>query len=96
MKKSLAHLPEHKQDEIRAVAELIKERIDVEFIILFGSYARGDWVEDVYVGNDGTTYEYKSDYDLLIVVNDLKNTNTRATATGLNKKSGGRAYAIPA
>jgi HEPN domain-containing protein/predicted nucleotidyltransferase len=72
MKKSLSHLPKHKQDEIRAVAELIKERIDAEFIILFGSYARGDWVEDVYVGNDGTTYEYKSDYDLLIVVDNLR------------------------
>jgi predicted nucleotidyltransferase/HEPN domain-containing protein len=72
MKKSLSHLPKHKQDEIRAVAELIRERIDAEFIILFGSYARGDWVEDVYVGKDGTTYEYKSDYDLLIVVNNLR------------------------
>jgi HEPN domain-containing protein/predicted nucleotidyltransferase len=72
MKKSLSHLPKHKQDEIRAVAELIKERIDAEFIILFGSYARGDWVEDVYVGEDGTTYEYKSDYDLLIVVDNLQ------------------------
>lgn len=72
MKKSLSHLPKHKQDEIRAVTELIRERIEAEFIILFGSYARGDWVEDVYVGEDDTTYEYKSDYDLLIVVNDLR------------------------
>jgi len=67
MKKSLSHLPKHKQDEIRAVAELIKERIDAEFIILFGSYARGDWVEDKSIGEDGNLYEYQSDYDILIV-----------------------------
>jgi uncharacterized protein len=36
-------------------------------IILFGSFARGDWVDDTYTEN-GTTYEYKSDYDILVVV----------------------------
>ena len=35
-------------------------------IILFGSYARGDWVEDTYV-EDAITYEYKSDYDILVI-----------------------------
>ncbi|XWN34899.1 MAG: HEPN domain-containing protein [Roseivirga sp.] len=40
--------------------------LEVEKIILFGSYATGKWVEDTYV-KDGTTYEYKSDYDILIV-----------------------------
>ncbi len=71
MKKSLSHLPKHKRDELKAVVKIINEMIDAEFIILFGSYARGDWVEDVYKGKDGTTYEYKSDYDLLVVVEDL-------------------------
>jgi HEPN domain-containing protein len=71
MKKSLSHLPVGRRDELQAVVRLITGMIDAEFIILFGSYARGDWVEDVYVGEDGTTYEYKSDYDLLVVVEDL-------------------------
>jgi predicted nucleotidyltransferase/HEPN domain-containing protein len=71
MKKSLSHLPVGRRDELQAVVRLITGLIDAEFIILFGSYARGDWVEDVHVGDDGTTYEYKSDYDLLIVVEDL-------------------------
>ena len=35
-------------------------------VILFGSYARGEFVEDSYVEN-GILYEYKSDYDLLVV-----------------------------
>ena len=67
MKKSLSHLPKHKQDEIRTITELIKEKIDAEFIILFGSYARGDWVEDKSIGEDGNLYEYRSDYDILVV-----------------------------
>lgn len=35
-------------------------------VILFGSYSRGNWVEDKYIEN-GITYEYKSDYDILVV-----------------------------
>ncbi len=39
----------------------------VEMVILFGSYARGNWVEDQYV-EKGITYEYRSDFDILVVV----------------------------
>lgn len=68
MKTDLAHLPENKQAELKAiVAALIPRYAEVEMIILFGSYARGNFVEDKYV-EKGTTYEYKSDYDLLIVL----------------------------
>jgi predicted nucleotidyltransferase len=34
-------------------------------IILFGSYARGDWVEDYQ-----EKYEYVSDFDILIITKD--------------------------
>lgn len=71
MKTSLAHLPIEKQNELAAVVKIINEMIDAEFVILFGSYARGDWVEDRYTGEDGITYEYQSDFDLLIAVEDL-------------------------
>ncbi|MDD5599282.1 MAG: HEPN domain-containing protein [Victivallaceae bacterium] len=67
MKKSLSHLPKHKREELRTLTEVVTEKIDAEFVILFGSYARGDWVEDRYIGDDGIIYEYKSDYDILIV-----------------------------
>ncbi|TAI48209.1 HEPN domain-containing protein [Flagellimonas allohymeniacidonis] len=42
-------------------------------VILFGSYARGNWVEDQYV-HKGITYEYRSDFDILVVLTheDLK------------------------
>ena len=42
----------------------------LEKIILFGSYARGTWVEDGYV-KDGITYEYKSDFDILVVTTEV-------------------------
>ncbi len=76
MKTILTHLPEHKQAELKAiVAALVPKYAEVEMVILYGSYARGNWVEDKYVEN-GTTYEYKSDYDLLIVTS----TNGKANA----------------
>jgi HEPN domain-containing protein/predicted nucleotidyltransferase len=75
MKTSLTHLPEHKQAELKAiVSALIPRYAEVEMIILFGSYARGSWVEDKYV-EKGITYEYKSDYDLLIVVSKNSQAN---------------------
>lgn len=36
-------------------------------IILFGSYARGTWVKDIYVEGH-TTYSYQSDLDLLLIM----------------------------
>ena len=67
MKRSLAHLPKHKRDELKEIVAIITELADVEMIILFGSYARGNWVEDVYTEGH-ITYEYKSDFDILVVV----------------------------
>jgi predicted nucleotidyltransferase/HEPN domain-containing protein len=76
MRDRLDHLPEVKQRELAHVVEVIREgfaeaishRTMERFrngkilkIILFGSYARGDWVEDP-VGR------YFSDFDLLVVV----------------------------
>jgi uncharacterized protein len=67
MQKSLSHLPSHKREELREITSIIKENADVEMIILFGSYARNDWVEDIYTEGH-ITYEYKSDYDILVIV----------------------------
>jgi HEPN domain-containing protein/predicted nucleotidyltransferase len=79
MKKSLAHLPKHKRDELKLVAEIILEECPtVLMVILFGSYARGDWVEDTYV-EDGITYEYASDFDILVVVRSVKIVNSTNT-----------------
>lgn len=67
MKTSLSYLPQHKQEQIETITEIIKEVVDSEKIILFGSYATGNWVEDRYTEGH-ITFEYISDYDFLVVV----------------------------
>lgn len=69
MKKFFNHLPKNKQEELKNLIRLIRQVPVVEMIILFGSYARGNWVDDVYTEGH-ITYEYISDYDILIVVKD--------------------------
>ena len=82
MKSSLDHLPERKQRELGRDVELIHEEIadalsggTADFkkkgrilkIILFGSYARGTWVDEPH-----TMKGYRSDYDILVIVNTRK------------------------
>ncbi len=68
MKKSLAHLPKHKREELRLITKTILKAAPItQMVILFGSHARGDWIEDVTI-EANATYEYRSDYDILIVV----------------------------
>jgi uncharacterized protein len=77
MKTSLDHLPASKQRELQRVVEILfaefqdaialgtqphKRMGRILHVVLFGSYARGDWVDDPVGG-------YVSDYDLLVVVN---------------------------
>jgi predicted nucleotidyltransferase len=84
MKTSLEHLPESKRRELSLATEILfaefqdaivggtmphKRQGRILKIILFGSYARGDWVEDPVGG-------YVSDFDLLIVVNYEQLTET--------------------
>ncbi|PCD02438.1 nucleotidyltransferase [Sphingomonas spermidinifaciens] len=83
MKTDLDHLPDRKQRELRHVVRVLFEEFEREIglatqawkkrgrilkVILYGSYARGDWVDDPVGG-------YKSDYDILVVVNDAKLTD---------------------
>ena len=72
MKKSLEHLPLRKQQEIRYIVNQIQKVCKVEFIILYGSYARDDYVElDVtHVKDEKQDHheEYRSDIDILVIV----------------------------
>jgi HEPN domain-containing protein/predicted nucleotidyltransferase len=67
LKTTLSHLPDHKQTELKTLIEIILSKVPAEMIILFGSHARGDWVEDFQ-----ETYEYVSDYDILVITKDKK------------------------
>ncbi len=78
-------MPAHKRAELRAIAKIICETIDTHMVILFGSYARGDWVEDSYV-EDHVTYEYKSDYDILVVPKDPRDAYRRGTEDKLESQ----------
>ena len=85
MRSDLDHLPAHKQRELTRVVQLIfeefedalalakhqwKKRGRIEKIILYGSYARGGWVDEPH-----TAKGYRSDYDILIIVNDKRLTD---------------------
>lgn len=75
MKTDYSFLPQHKQAELKAIGgALIPRYGEVEMIILFGSYARGKQVEDKYE-DKGIIYEYKSDYDLLIILSKNQQAN---------------------
>ena len=82
MKTDLDHLPPQKQRELERVLQLIFEEFDDAFalarhewkkagrilkVILYGSYARGTWVDEPH-----TAKGYQSDYDLLVIVNDKR------------------------
>tara|TARA_R110000868_G_scaffold150689_1_gene374157 strand:- start:62688 stop:63608 length:921 start_codon:yes stop_codon:yes gene_type:complete len=78
MKTDLSHLPQAKQRELARVVQFLFEEFgDVTVlaegkrkagrilkIILFGSHARNDWVNEPH-----TAKGYVSDYDLLVIVN---------------------------
>jgi predicted nucleotidyltransferase/HEPN domain-containing protein len=79
MKKSLAHLPKHKRDELKLVKEIILDECPpVLMIILFGSHARGDWVEDRHI-EDNILHEYMSDFDILVIVRSNQIVNSKDT-----------------
>ena len=82
MKMSLDHLPESKQRNVARIVETIHEEFEdalkeaksenkrrgrILKIILFGSYARGTWVDEPH-----TMKGYRSDFDVLVIVNESR------------------------
>jgi predicted nucleotidyltransferase/HEPN domain-containing protein len=83
MRSDLDHLPDRKRRDLERVVEILfagleeataratqkwKKQGRILKIILYGSYARGDWVDDPVGG-------YQSDYDILVVVSDERLTD---------------------
>jgi uncharacterized protein len=83
MRDRLDHLPEARQRELADVMRILFEEFEAATrsgtqrhtkqarilkLVLYGSYARGDWVDDPVGG-------YQSDYDILAVVNDERLTD---------------------
>jgi predicted nucleotidyltransferase/HEPN domain-containing protein len=82
MRTDLDHLPPAKQRELERVVQILFEEFEEKIslatqdwkrkgrilkMILYGSYARGNWVDEPH-----TAKGYQSDFDLLIVVNDKR------------------------
>jgi len=84
MKTSLEHLPENKQQELQRAVDIIKEEIDLDMLLLFGSYARGNWVEDL--DSETLLYRYQSDFDLLLITENRKQANKVESNNQLNQR----------
>lgn len=69
MQTDLSHLPENKRAELTEIVRLIRGEAEVEMIILYGSYARGDWKEEKDLDPERWS-GHVSDYDLAIVVEE--------------------------
>jgi uncharacterized protein len=82
MRTDVDHLPPHKQRELERVVKIIFEEFEdlvaltgtawkkqgrIDTVILYGSYARGGWVDEPH-----TAKGYRSDFDILIIVNKDK------------------------
>ncbi|MDZ7281344.1 HEPN domain-containing protein [Sphingomonas sanguinis] len=78
MRSDLEHLPDKKRRDLDRIVEVLFAEFEqatslstqkwrrqgrILKVILYGSYARGDWVDDPIGG-------YQSDYDILVVVSD--------------------------
>ncbi|WP_077121635.1 nucleotidyltransferase and HEPN domain-containing protein [Agrobacterium rosae] len=85
MKSSLDHIPPRKQRELARALEILHEEFEdalgegtsdfkkrgrILKIILFGSYARGTFVDEPH-----TMKGYRSDFDILVIVNNRKLTD---------------------
>ena len=73
MKDSIAYLPKDKQAELKfLVKEILKRLPQTEFIILFGSYARGNYVRrSVRIEDGGIPTVKISDYDIYVITSGI-------------------------
>ena len=75
MKDSIAYLPKDKQEELNfLVTEILRRLPQTEFIILYGSYARGNYVRRSIRIEDGGIPTVKiSDYDIYVITSGINN-----------------------
>ncbi len=71
MQYSLTHLPKVTRDELISIRDGIKMTIpETMYIILFGSYAKGNYVPYDQRIEFGVRTYYKSDYDIFVITSD--------------------------
>lgn len=94
MKKSLKHLPLNKKREIELIVKYIREEVPTcEMIILYGSYARGDYVDyDQKVEYNVRTF-FMSDFDIMVLTRPDKLVTTFTVNRQLDRVE--RRYSSP-
>ena len=85
MKKSLSHLPEYKREELKLLVEKIRTFLEPEMIILYGSYARGDYKEQKDLAPDRKS-GHVSDYDILVITSEKKTAGNTSLWNNVAKK----------
>jgi len=90
MNQNSLNLPEHKQQELNTIVDIIcntqTKGIDAEMILLFGSYARGDFVVRDIVSEDGGTRVYESDFDILVITQKPTQEKNQRLAKEINEQ----------
>lgn len=83
MKNSIAYLPKDKREDLDSlVNEVLKRLPQTEYIILYGSYARDNYVRRGIRVEDGGIPTVKiSDYDILVITSGI---NSKKTETVLD------------
>jgi predicted nucleotidyltransferase/HEPN domain-containing protein len=95
MRTDLDHLPASKQRELERVVQILFEEFEVAKqdatgdrkrgkivkVILYGSHARGGWVDEPH-----TAKAYQSDFDLLVIVNQKELTDRAAHWTRADER----------
>jgi uncharacterized protein len=69
MQTDIHHLPKEKQRELGQIGKLLGDMEGVEMVLLYGSYARGDWKEEKDLPNKRWS-GHASDYDILVITRE--------------------------
>lgn len=72
------HIPPRQQQDLQQIVLLILKVLKPEKIILFGSYARGDFVEYDEQAVEGHIEFYQSDLDILVITRHTSEANNLA------------------
>lgn len=69
MKRSIKRLPKRTQEELTVLLDLVRQNVEnCQMVILYGSYARGNYVLWDSKIEFGVRTSYQSDYDILVVM----------------------------
>ncbi len=87
MKTQLPVKSKSHQETITQITDIIKAtgKKKISHIILFSSFARGNWINELKEESDGRLLDYVSDYDILVITKQ-HNFGTGANARNLESK----------